>query len=536
MNPNNNRYLKVILKYLWLVVLAAVIGGGASYFLRSRQQPMYQSEVRIYIGNTINSPDPTIGQLDTGMRLASTYAQLITYSLLENTIALLDLPRTPDELRLAVTTDVLADTPILIIRVTYPHPEIAASIANQIAEILVESSPSNLTDEQQQSMDSLRSQMDDLEQQIAVSNQHSLTALEEINQATEVGDAEAVEKYTADYNRLVDQLNSSRAILAQLSDTFLNLSNRTNKLEIIERARPINQPVGISSAVVGGAGVIVSGTLAIVALLYFEYANTSLRTNEEVEESLSLPILARISNSNRIRNNRNNYLVTEHFPRSQIAEEYRALRINLTSIWRVRPNPIVMVTSPSPREGKTVTATNLAVSLAFAGTRVLLIDADLRRPAIHEIFKLQNTVGLTTLLAPEMVGAGGTDLVFEDVVQKTHINGLWVLTSGQSPARPTELLGSDGLIKLIDQLCLEYGFEAIVMDTPPCLTVSDASALAVATSASTLLVVNAGNTSRDAALKAKEQFEQLGADIAGVILNRSRIRDRNYSDPQYYRS
>ena len=116
------------------------------------------------------------------------------------------------------------------------------------------------------------------------------------------------------------------------------------------------------------------------------------------------------------------------------------------------------------------------------------------------------------------------------------MSNLWVLTSAQTPARPTELLGSDGLIKLIDTLCLEYGFEAIVIDTPPCLTVSDASALAVATSASTVLVVHAGHTTRDAATKAKEQFEQLGVDIAGVVLNRSRVKEKYYSDPDYYHS
>lgn len=534
MNTQNNKYVKAVLKYLWLVVLAGIIGGGASYYLRSHQQPMYQSEVRMFIGNTINSPDPTAGQIDTGIRLASTYAQLITYDVRQQTITALDLPRTPDELQEDISTDTLADTPILVIRVTYAHPEIAASIANQIAEILVDSSPSNLTDEQLQRMNALKAQIDDLETQIAETNSRSLDALARINAATTDGDQEVVDRYTSEYNRLVDQLNSSRSILGELSNTFLTLSNRTNRLEIIERARPNYEPIGIKPLVVGIAGFVVAASLAVAALLYFEYSNSAVRSSEDVEEMLGLPVLARISNSPHIKNNRKSYLVTEHFPRSQIAEEYRTMRINLNSFGRTHSNPIVMVTSPSAREGKTMTATNLAVSLAFAGTRVLLIDADLRRPLVHDIFQLQNIVGLTTLLAPELVSVGGNNVALEDVVQKTHVSNLWVLTSGQTPARPTELLGSDGLIKLIDTLCLEYGFEAIVIDTPPCLVVSDASALAVATSASTVLVINSGQTSRDAAQHAKEQFEQLGVDIAGVVLNRSRVREKYYADPAYY--
>ena len=536
MESSQSKYLKVVLKYLWLVILAAVVAGGATYFFRSRQQPYYQSEVRIFIGSTISSPDPSIQQLDTGTRLAQTYAQLITYDLLDQTIQTLKLPMTPEELKAAISTDVVPDTPILSIQVTYKDPQAAAAIANLIAQTLVKSSPTSLTDQQQERMNSLQTQITDIETQIASTHTQSDAALAKLNTATAAGNTLEITNDTAEYNRLIDQLNSARAILAQLSDAFLVLSDRTNKLDIVEQARPQSRPVGLTPAVVGIAGAVVGAILGIAALLYIEYSNNTLRTSEDIAEGIALPVLGKVSSTNKIKRAKATYLVVDKFPKSQIAEEYRNLTVHLRSQARVNKSQVYIITSAHPKEGKSFTTVNLAVSMASSGMRVLVIDADLRRPVIDEVFKLPNIAGLTTLLSEESLEAGHAPEHLENVVQLTQIPGLWVLTSGPSPEHPTEILGSKGMAKLLDVLQLKYEFDIILIDTPPTLAVADTSALALAISAPIIFVVESGQTKEAAAWKAKEQFSQIGVEIEGIVMNRNRTHEQNYtySNAKYY--
>lgn len=545
MESTNSKYLKVVVKYLWLVVLAAAITGATTYFLRSRQQTFYSSHVRIFIGNVISSPDPSIQQINTGAALAVTYTQLITFDVLDTVIKNLDLPTTPRDLESAVSPSVVPETPILDIGVTYNDPDTAATIANEIARVLIESSPSELTDAQQESMDSLRTQMDEVQRQIDVTNRQAEQTYDRLSATSESEDPEAFGRLTTEYNRLVDQLNSSRAILAQLSQSFLQLANRTNRLEIIESARSEPNPIGLRPTIVGAAGAVVGALLAVGALLYFEYSNASLRENEDVSELLGLPILGEITNTNKIKRSKETYLVTSAFPKSRIAEEFRNLRINLLSAQKElkegeegESSGVFVVTSAEARVGKSFVSSNLAVSLAAAGLRVLLIDADLRRASLDQVFGLGNLIGLTVLvnLVPGKIrGAKGRVFSPDDVIQKTRIPGLMVLTSGDSPMHTTELLGSQDMTRFVKGLQEQNKFDVILIDTPPCLIVSDASAVALATDASVVMVVEAGRTRRDAAQKACAQFEQIGVHINGVVVNRRRQQQQDYGKSNYYK-
>ena len=550
MEAIQGKYVKIVLKYLWLVILAAVVAGGATYLFRSRQQLFYQSSARIFIGSSISSPDPSIQQLDTGARLAETYAQLLTYDMLSQTVKTLNLPITPDELKSAVSTDVVPNTPILVVQVTYRDPEMAATIANQIAQSLVKSSPTSLTAEQQSRLTSLQTQIDDIENQISTTHAQADAALVKLNAAVAANNAQAVPNDPAvaaanaqavannasEYNRLVDQLNSARSILAQLSSSVLLLSDRTNKLDIVEQARPQPRPVGLSPIIVGLAGAVVGAILSISGLIYLEYSNTTLRTSEDIGEGFAVPVLGKVSSTNKVKRTKATYLVVDKFPKSRIAEEYRNLWINLRSQGRNRPRQVYIVTSPHPREGKSFTTVNLGISIASSGMRVLIIDADLRRPVMDEIFKLPNIAGLTSLLSEEQFDPSHIVEHLDSIVQLTHIPGLWVLPSGPSPEHPTELLGSEGMAKLVDVLQMKYEFDVILFDTPPCLAVSDTSALALAISAPIVFIVQSGRTRQVAARKAKEQFAQIGAEIEGIVMNRNRVREQSYSysNSKYY--
>ncbi len=536
MESTNRKYLIVVVKYLWLVILAAVVTGAGTYYLRSHQQAYYSSHVRIFIGNAIASPDPSIQQITTGAALAVTYTQLITYDVLDTVISNLGLDTTPRELSSTVSASVVSETPILDIGVTYPDPDQAAEIANEIAKVLIASSPSDLTDAQQESMTSLRAQIDDVQKQVDVTSVQAQQLHDRLSATSETENPSTYERLNNEYNNQVDQLNSARAILAQLSQSFLQLANRANQLEIIDMARPEPIAIGLKPTIVGAAGAVVGALLAIAGLLYFEYSNTALRDVSEIEDLLGLPILGEITNTNKIRRNKQTYLVSVAYPKSRIAEEFRNLRINLLSAHKALLSnsslSVFVITSAEARVGKSFVASNLAVSMAAAGVRVLLIDADLRRSSQDEVFGVANVTGLTGVLN---LRATDTSESSNDLVQDTEIPGLRLMSSGSSTMESSELLGSPNITQFIKSLEAEDKFDVVLIDTPPCLVVSDASAVALATSASVLLVVQAGRTHRDAAQKACTQFGQIGVNIDGIVVNRSRTRTKEYGKSRYFR-
>ncbi len=541
MESTNRKYLIVVLKYLWLVILAAGITGAGTYYLRSHQQAYYSSHVRIFIGNAIASPDPSIQQITTGAALAVTYTQLITYDVLDTVINDLNLPMTPRDLSGAVSASVVPDTPILDIGVTYSDPDMAAEIANEIAKVLIASSPSDLTDAQQESMTSLRSQIDDVQKQIDITSVQAQQLHDRLSATSETEDPETFQRLTDEYNNQVNQLNSAHGILAQLSASFLQLANRANQLEIIDMARPEPTAIGLKPMIVGAAGAVVGALIAVAGLLYLEYSNTSLRDVTEIEDLLGLPILGEITNTNKIRRNKETYLVSATYPKSRVAEEFRNFRINLLSAHKDSLSDsslnIFVVTSPEARVGKSFVVANLAVSMAAAGLRVLLIDADLRRSSQNEVFGVANLLGLTGLLDPKSAPVFSQSVFNppENIMQETTIPGLMIMTSGSSTMELSELLGSPEITRFIENLEKQDRFDVILIDTPPCLVVSDASAVALATSASIVLVVQAGRTHRDAAQKACTQFEQIGVDVDGVVVNRSHKRTKEYGRSRYFR-
>ncbi len=212
-------------------------------------------------------------------------------------------------------------------------------------------------------------------------------------------------------------------------------------------------------------------------------------------------------------------LISAASPKSPITEAYRTLRTNIQFASIDRELKSIMVTSTGPGEGKSTTIANLAVVLAQSDKKTLLIDADLRKPTVHHTFELQNRKGLTTYLA----GKDG----LEQTVQKTEIANLDIMTSGPIPPNPAELLNSKAMTKFIEEVSLKY--DQVLFDTPPVIAVTDAQILASKLDG-VLLVVNSGLTNKDIALKAKQQLENVKANILGVVLNNKQMK----GDGQYY--
>ncbi len=199
-------------------------------------------------------------------------------------------------------------------------------------------------------------------------------------------------------------------------------------------------------------------------------------------------------------------LITLTDPRSVVSEAYRALRTNLSFYSLDKPIRSLVVTSPAPGEGKSMTVANLAVTMAQSGRRTVLVDCDLRRPSLHTLFNLSNEPGLTNVMLDETA-----DLP----LQPTEVENLWLLASGPKPPNPADLLGTSKIDQLI--VALTENADIVLFDAPPVIAVTDSAVLGAKVDG-VLLVVQAGATRRDHAERAKETLEKAKVRIVGVTL------------------
>ena len=204
-------------------------------------------------------------------------------------------------------------------------------------------------------------------------------------------------------------------------------------------------------------------------------------------------------------------LIALRDPRAPASEAYRTLRTNIQFSSLDKPLHTLLATSTAPDEGKSTTLAHLAVTMAQAEQRVILVDCDLRRPTLHTLFGLANEAGLTSMI-----------LAQEDAppLQETGVPGLSLLSSGPLPPRPADILGSRRMEAVIARLRAEA--DIVLFDTPPVVAVTDAAVLATKVDG-VLLIFQAGKTSRDRARRARQILDQVKANIVGVVLNNAAV-------------
>lgn len=214
------------------------------------------------------------------------------------------------------------------------------------------------------------------------------------------------------------------------------------------------------------------------------------------------------------------HLITLVNPRSPISESYRALRTNIEFSSVDEKTQIIMITSAGPAEGKSTVIGNLAVTYAQNERKVLLIDADMRKPTVHRTYQLTNRYGLSSYLSHQVE--------LQDVIQESELTNLYIMTAGPIPPNPAEMLGSKSMSSLLE--ALREQFDVILIDAPPVLAVTDAQLLA-SQSDGVLLVINSGKVKKDIAIKAKESLTRVNARMLGVVLNNVK---RKASEEYYY--
>lgn len=530
-------YIRIAFRWWWLVVIGAGVAGGFSYYTASRQPITYESSALVSVGGYTYSNNPEYGDIRIAVELASYYtATAETLENLRGTIDTLNLDMSPARLAGLVDVANLGNVPILVITVNYHNRELAAAIANTMAEQIIKNSPTNLTLDEQKQLELNADQIDLLNTQIAaLSAQYDLIN-SELEQLDPTGEVDKITLLRAQRSTTLDQLNSALQTVALVKADNTNIRARTNTLKIIEPAVPAlraNDRRVTNQAV---TGAIAGAGLAIALIVIIEYLNTSIRTSEEAVQILSLPVLGTIARYGKRRDSYAQRLITNQH-HSLILEGYRTLQANLLfGLESTDLKGIYLITSPKSGEGKSLTAANLAVTMALSGLKVLLIDADLHHPKQHEIFGLDNKRGLSTLLMASHGGENG-DRDVPDMVsvtalgrctQRTEIPNLTVITSGNENKEGGSLTQvSSGVFLLsrlnewIDVFRKSKDIDIVIFDTPPSLSSVDSSVLAATTFADVILVIAAGRTSRDDALRAKGQFVQLGREVLGVVLNKT---------------
>ncbi len=520
-------YIRIFRKWLWLILVAAFVGGGLGFVVASGRPPQYSAQTIISIGRVIDQQNVTSGDIRLGIDLAPTYVQLLgARDLLQGVIDRLSLQMSTSNLSSAFKTSVPTGTSLLQIQVTYNDPLLAASIANALAEELIQSSPSNLTQDQQQQVTLGNQQISDLTKQITAQRE---TLAQYDGQLAVATNADDIARITQLRSGVIDQINQATTSIAQFQSTISNIQQGTNSLTIVERAIVPTTPSGTGVVTTTLTGAAVAVALIVGVVLLIEYLDDRIKSPEIAVQTLAIPVLGAIPQFGKRDAPYPERLISSLESMSPEAEAYRRLRTNLmfTSSNGNGKKSVIVITSAGPSEGKSVTTANLAVTMALAGVQVLLVDADLRRPKLHEIFGLKNDIGLTTLLLAEdssksadADNEGQAYKHLRECLQQTDVPKLRVITTGFVPSNPSEVLGSALMQRWISTFRSTNNIDVIIIDTPPALLFSDSSLIASVAEAEVVLVIDGRRTRRAAALQTKEQFEQLGLKIKGTVMNR----------------
>ncbi len=535
--------IKPLLKWWWLIAISVVGAGVASFLAMRSLPPVYRATATLMIGPGLEQANPNTYQLYASRELALTYAEMARRSpVLEGVISDLALETTPQVLAGQISVNLVGNTQLLELSVVDVDPAMAQQIANGVANRLIQLTPGLRDDEDQifveQQIENIRSQIERAEEEL-----EDLDA--EFDQANTVREMEAVR---GQRTVLQQQLNEWRYNVTMLMQ--LQSGNNINSLRIIEAAPFPIHPIGSSSFTNVALAVAVAGVLSGGAALFLDFLDDTIKSEIEVAQQLDLPTLGMIGRVSS--KGYEDILDASNRLGSPTAEAYRALRTNILFTVKETGARVWLITSASPSEGKTVTASNIGVSMAQAGYDVVLIDTDLRRPALHRVFGGDNRgPGVTGALRQALASLSHIDILErsdeerpqnQDVISEDDVLELLVdtpeprlkvLLSGPLPVNATELVGSAGMRWLLEQLKKHFDF--VLLDSPPVLAVADTMALASVTEGA-LLVIDAGKTRRGAAKRAVETLQQVGAKVNGVILNRVKASDSGGYYYYYYSS
>jgi succinoglycan biosynthesis transport protein ExoP len=361
------------------------------------------------------------------------------------------------------------------------------------------------------------------EYQAALAQENSLVGA--LNQ--QKGVAMAMNRKAIDYGVLERDVEGSRqmyqSLMQRAKETGVSSELKTSNIRIVDAAERPNTPVSPRRALNFTLAILGGAVLAFGLAFFFEYVDSRIKSPDEIRAHLGLPSLGMIPVVDPKVGKGLEPLISNGVP-PNFAEAFRALRTNVLFSSAAEGARHLVITSTGPGEGKTMVAANLAIGLAQAGQRVLLIDADMRRPRVHEVFRQKQEPGLSNLMVGHTVPSA--------CIRKSNVQGLWLLTGGRIPPNPAELLGSRRFKDFVHSL--SDHFDSVIIDSPPAMAVTDA-AIAASIATGVIFVVGSEMTSRHAARTALQQLQNGRCPFLGVVLNRVDLERNAYYYSHYYR-
>jgi polysaccharide biosynthesis transport protein len=594
------QYLLLLKRWIWLIILVALLGVAAGYIYSKYKTPVYHAQTTILVlRNQQNNLPDNLFSNSNDTQVTQTLSQMIVTSpVIQTTSQRLGYPLAVNNIQV----NQVPNADLIQVGVDDTNPQRAADIANTIVTVFdqqnqsvqasrfaatenslqaqiqdVDAKIANLQKQiTQQSQDAYNQQVNDVSHTIAnLQNQISslqqeiakldyvvnppvlrfpgryyggpLPTVDQQLQLTQDKDRLAelqnlLTQYqrvyvdlttnqnnpTQNQNRNIDQIQATLTqyqqiysnLVANLEAVRLARMNSTTNIVQVDKAAPASIPVSpkpiVDMAVGGILGLLVAGGFAFIT----EYLDDTLRSPEEVSEILRLPVLGYIGDMDQPKLRANNktrelpYVLAQ--PRSPVTEAFRSLRANLEYVDLNRPIQTLVVTSSTLSEGKTTIATNLAIVMSQLGRRVILIDADLRRPRVHRALGISNVMGLSDVLR--------NHASIQEVAQPWGNTKLMVITSGSLPPNPAEVLSSERMRQVMNDL--KDTADMVIIDSPPSL-LADAAVLA-ARADGVLLVIQSNKTQLNAANAMIEQLRRVGAHVVGVALNRINSRNTYY--------
>jgi len=619
------QYFFLFRKWIWLLALGVVIGGGVAYFVSSQQPTVFQTKTKFMIMSSPEERASNSYYSYNEIQLAKSYSQMLaTDQVMDVLSETLGFQVNGGQINVRPVTD----SSMIEVFVRDMNPEQAALIANSMIDIFVDYNDSLQTSRFSDSEQNLQVQIDQVEDQIntlqsemsQISEVTLLTQRQEVETriaelekqikpikdeieilapsvtprptntpgigifngvpmqvtpvplATLTGEELAIWKVQRDLmdeklyeleqlqssldlyhqvnlnlsvfgdsdltNSQGSQQNQQQGTLALYQQIYSNLVSSYENIRLarlrstpnivqIEKAgvpgSPV-QPQPIRDTALGVAvGVLILGAIAVL----IEYLDDTLKTPEDIDRTLNLPVIGLIGemeSSNGKGENPGVYVVEN--PRSPITEAFRTLRSNLEFAGVDRPIQTLLISSASPSEGKTTVAVNLAAVMAQGGKRVTLVDADLRRPSVHRFLQIPNRDGLTMAFRDPDLSPSSLTTPWGDPP-------ISVISSGALPPNPAELLGSETMQTILEDL--KNTSDIVIIDGPPFI-VADPAVLSAMVDG-VILIIEPGKSKIDSARAVSEQLQRSGARVVGVILNPiSRKRAGYYSGKYRYYS
>lgn len=498
-------YLTILWRRRWLIAVTTVVTFAVVTAGTLMMPPKFEASATLRIVPAIDASGNRLGwdDIQYGERLVNTYREIVTSTpVLTEMVRRLGLEQPP-----LIEVEIPANSELMRISVEDPNPLVAAKAANTLADLLMAQVTESNTRNSNAVQGVLSERLAQLEIDLNLARQthHHLLA----QSPPDIGNIEVA-------RRVLDlKQEAYLTVLEQYEQARLSNTLQPNIVSVIELANTPRLPAKPRWALNLALGLIVGLVGGLGLAFLFENLDTTLYTTPQIEVVTQLSTLGRIPTTSPAQGSAS---LNAH---PAVAEAFHRLRTNIASLSSESPTRTLMVTSAEPGEGKSTVVAHLAISLAQFGQKIIVVDANLRRPTLHLIFDLPNQIGLSNILNHE------TGLA--DAIQVQPATGLHILTSGPRPPNPAVLLGSPQMATLVAQLKDQY--ERVLLDTPAYLKVTDAVVLAPAIEA-IALVVRRGCTGREALEMVLQQLTAVQAKVMGLVVNEAE-RGKEL-DPGFY--